>query len=196
MRAGMTTRRIPVSRRIAVGTGAAVTTVAAAILLAGPAGAATVPGTATLGAGTLDFTAPTSVAFSGALTGSNQVLNASQALDVQDNTGAAAGWNITLTTTTFTNGSNTLPTNALSDTAATGGCDAGITCTLATNGITYPVAIPAGASAPTAVKILSAAAGTGMGGQTWTHAMALAVPANARAGTYSSTWTYSLVTGP
>ena len=190
MRAGM------ISKRIRVGAGAAVTTAAAAMLLAGPAGAATVPGTATLGAGTLDFTAPASVAFSGSLSGTDQVLTADQALDVRDNTGTAAGWNITLTTTTFTNGSDTLPTNALSNTGATGQCDATVTCTLATNGLSYPVAVPAGASAPTAVKILSAAAGTGMGGQTWTHAMALAVPANARAGTYSSTWTYSLVTGP
>ena len=34
-----------------------------------------------------------------------------------------------------------------------------------------------------------------MGGQTWTHTMELAIPANAHAGAYTSTWTYSLVVG-
>jgi hypothetical protein len=183
--------------RNAAGAGAAIAvTVAVVIGAAGPAGAANVPGTATLNSGTLNFNAPASVAFSASLTGSDQVVNATQALDVLDNTGSGAGWNITLTTTTFVNGSNALPTTAVSDTGATGACDPGVTCTLANNTLSYPILVPAAATAPTAVKILSAAAGTGMSGQTWTHTMALTVPANARAGQYTSTWTYSLVSGP
>jgi hypothetical protein len=56
--------------------------------------------------------------------------------------------------------------------------------------------VPAAATAPSAIEIQTAAANSGLAGQTWTHTMSLAVPAVARAGTYSSTWTYSLVSGP
>jgi hypothetical protein len=154
-------------------------------------------GTATLTAGTLSFTPPTTVDFAGTLTGAAQSLPASQAIDVFDDTGSGAGWNITLTSTTFTSGGNTLSTTGTTDTGATGACDATITCTLGNNAATtYPLVVPAGTTAPTAVKIQTAAAASGLANQTWTHSMALAVPAVARAGVYSSTWTYSLVSGP
>jgi len=90
-----------------------------------------------------------------------------------------------------------LSNTATTDTAAVGACDASVTCVLGNNaGTTYPLTVPAAPTAPTAIKIQSALAGTGLAGQTWTHSMALAVPASARAGSYASTWTYSLVSGP
>jgi hypothetical protein len=142
------------------------------------------------------MTAPASVAFAATLTGANQSVPASQALDVIDSTGTGAGWNVTLTSTTFTNGALTLPDNNVTDTAAVGACDASVTCTLATNAVSYPATVPSATTAPTAVKIVSAAVNTGVGAQTWTHSMAMALPASVRAGTYTSTWTYSLVSAP
>jgi hypothetical protein len=154
-------------------------------------------GTATLTAGTLSMNAPTTVGFAATLTGAAQVVSASQAIDVLDDTGSGAGWNITLTSTTWTSGANSLATTSTTDTAANGTCDVVSACVLGNNAsISYPLVVPAGTTAPTALKIQSAAAGTGIAPQTWTHTMALAIPAAARAGAYTSTWTYSLVSGP
>ena len=156
-------------------------------------------GTATFTAGDLTMNAPATVAFTATLSGIDQAVNAHQSIDVLDNTGSGAGWNVTLTSTTFTQGSFTLPTDAVSKLAgAIGGCDTTVSCTLADNvsgaGV---VAIPsAPVTAPTAVKILNASVDTGLGGQSWDNTMQLAVPANARAGAYTSTWTYSVVSAP
>jgi hypothetical protein len=182
------------SKRTVLGFGAAVAATVA--LLAGAGQAMATPGTATITGGSLAMAAPTSVAFSATLTGANQSTGASQAIDVTDSTGTGTGWNVTLTSTTFTVGALTLPDNNVTDTAAAGACDATVTCTLATNSVTYPVTVPSATTAPTAVKILNAATNTGLGAQTWTHSMSLALLASVKAGTYASTWTYSLVSAP
>jgi hypothetical protein len=165
---------------------------------AGSSSAGTVPGTTTLTAGTLLMTLPSTLTFTGTLTGADQVLSATQAIDVLDNTGSGAGWNITLTSTTFTSGTNTLATTAATDFAApSSACDASVTCVLGANTTaSYPVTVPAAVAAPAAIKIQAATVGTGLGGQTWTHTMHLAVLASAHAGIYTSTWTYSLVSAP
>ena len=120
-----------------------------------------------------------------------------QALDVGDSTGAGAGWNITGTSTTFTAGARTLPTTATTVAAGpTVACDASVTCTTATNSVTYPCSLPAATTAPTATKLFNAAASTGMGNQTVTPTWKLSIPANSFAGSYTSTWTLSLVSGP
>ena len=80
-------------------------------------------------------------------------------------------------------------------------CDGGSTCSVATpstggTAVTYPYTLPAGTTAPTATKMFSAAAGTGMGNQTASTAWSLAIPGNAHSGSYTSTWTLSLVSGP
>ena len=62
--------------------------------------------------------------------------------------------------------------------------------------MSYPYTLPAAATAPTATKLYNAPAGTGMGDQTVTPTWTLTIPANAYAGTYTSTWTLSLVSGP
>ena len=113
--------------------------------------------------------------FAATLNGSNQNISAAQPLDVQDNTGTGAGWNVTLTTTTWTAGALSLATTSTSDLSAAGACDTSVTCT---------------------VKIQTSALNSGLGNQTWTHSMQLAIPANAKAGAYTSTWTYSLVSAP
>jgi len=167
-----------------------------AAALAVPGSALATGGTATITGGTLAMTAPATVGFSATLTGAAQNVTAAQAVDVLDNTGTGNGWNVTLTSTTFTSGSNTLDNASTTDTAASGACDTVSACTLATSAPTYPITVPAGTTAPTAVKLFNAAANTGMAGQTWTNTMSLALPASVHAGSYTSTWTYSLVSAP
>jgi hypothetical protein len=75
-------------------------------------------------------------------------------------------------------------------------CDAGATCTLATNAIAYPYTLPAATTAPTATKLFNAAVNTGIGNETVTPTWRLSVPAATFAGTYTSTWTMSLVSAP
>lgn len=169
----------------------------AAVLLPG-SGAFAATATATISAGSLAFvSAPGNVSFSATLNGTDQTVTSNQGLDVSDATGSGAGWNITATSTTFTTGTHTLSTSATTVTATpTTACDAGSTCTLATNSVSYPYTLPAGGTAPTATKVFNAAANTGLGNETVTVVWRLAVPATTFAGTYTSTWTISLVSGP
>jgi hypothetical protein len=177
---------------------------AAVALLALPATAMAagqdVPGTANITLGGLTMTTPTAVGFTGVLTGVDQVVNTAQALDIVDARGSGDGWNVTLTSTQFVTATlpvKSLPTAASSDGAVINGCDTGVTCTPADNSaVTYPIAIPAGVTAPIAVKIQTAAVDSGLGGQTWTHIMNLALAGNTQVGDYTSTWTYSLTSAP
>jgi hypothetical protein len=147
--------------------------------------------------GSLALTLPGSVTFGNlTLNGTNQTTTASPVLTPDDETGSGAGWNITGTSTTLTNaGGKTLPTTA---TTATGSSAAAATgnCVLPTNSIGYPVTLPAGGSPPTAVKLYNAAANTGEGPTDVTFNFQLALPANAYIGTYTSTWTFAIVSGP
>jgi hypothetical protein len=176
--------------------GAALVAGGAALATSLPAVAATA--TATLTGGTLGLvSAPSNTGFGVNLTGRDVVATATQTFDVSDATGSGSGWNITATSTTFTAGSKSLsPTSVTVQAVPTVGCDSGASCTTATNGANYPYTLPAGTTAPTATKIFSAAANTGLGNQTVTLVFQLAIPANAFAGSYSSTWTHSLVSGP
>ena len=158
-----------------------------------------ITGSETVVAGTLSYSSPAAVGFpQTTLDGTDKVASTTQAFDVSDLTGSGAGWKITLTSTTFTSGAYGLAATATTDAAApTSACDAGVTCTLGDNAsVTYPLAVPAAATAPTAVTIQSAALNTGLSGQTWTHTMHLAIPSNTRALTYTSTWTYTLASAP
>jgi len=157
---------------------------------------------ATLSAGTLGFvSAPSTVSFPAVtLDGLNETTSASQTFDVGDASGSGAGWNITATSTTFTNGTYSLPTTATTIQAAPAAptCNTNSTCAPATasGSVTYPYTLPAAATAPTATKLYSAAAGTGMGDQSVSATWQLAIPSSARSGSYASTWTESLVSGP
>jgi hypothetical protein len=179
--------------------GVGLSVLGSALLIAAPAGATTA--SATLNAGTLGFAAtPGNVSFPAAtLNGQNKTVTASQPLDIADATGSGAGWNVTATSTLFTSGSSTLPAGATTITSAPAAptCDTGVTCTVAgSSTVGYPYSLPAGATAPTATKLFGAPIGTGMGDQTLSPTWTLAIPANAYAGNYASTWTLSLVSGP
>jgi len=89
-----------------------------------------------------------------------------------------------------------LPSGASTVTAVASACANGGLCTNPTNSVTYPVAVPAGAGPPTAVKFYNAAAATGKGLFTVTPTVSVLVPQNSFAGTYTSTLTISVVSGP
>jgi hypothetical protein len=147
--------------------------------------------------GALGLTAPGTVSLpSVTLSGTDTSSTATSVLIPDDETGNPVGWNISATSTTFTNGGGkTLPTTATTITGASVAAATG-NCSLPTNSIGYPVTLPAGSTPPTAVKIYNAAASSGAGPANVTLTDKLRVPANAYAGTYSSTWTYTLSSGP
>lgn len=147
--------------------------------------------------GGLSVTPPASLTWpSTALNGKNQLLTLSPLIAVDDETASGAGWNLTATSTTFTSVSaKTLPTTAATLSAVSAVAGTG-NCTMPTNVISYPVAIPAAATAPTAVKIFDAAAATGSGPINLTLSLGLTLPARTVVGAYSSTWTFTVASGP
>jgi hypothetical protein len=146
--------------------------------------------------GSLTLTAPSAATFPAVtLSGTDQTASAGVGLTVDDETASGSGWNVTGTSTTFTTGTQTLSTSATRDTAASRSTIAG-NCSLPTNSITYPVTLPAGTSPPTAVKLYNAAVNTGAGPTKVTLTFQLAIPANTYHGTYTSTWTFAIVSGP
>jgi len=182
-----------------------------------PAGSnCTLTGTLNITAGSLTLTSPASLTWGASLNGTNQSVvdatPADQQLTVNDATGSGAGWHVTTSATTFTNGAYTLPdigslvttgsvTSISATTAPTATCVA--TCTVPTNTTIYPVAITKAASAPTAVTTYDTAVATGvgqvvLGGSTNANPVGwwVNVPANVRAGAYISTITQAVVSAP
>lgn len=147
--------------------------------------------------GGLTLSAPGTVSFpSTALDGTNRTATTNATLSVSDMTDTALGWNLTATSTRFTSGANTLPNTATTITGVS--VTAGATnCGLPVAGSTaFPMTLPAGAVAPAAAKIYSSTLGTGLGIANLAYTFALAVPANTKIGTYTSTWTFTLASGP
>jgi len=180
--------------------------------------ACTDTGTLTFTGGTLSLLSPIALTWAATGNGLNQQLvdatTAHQSYVVDDATGSGAGWNVTVSATTFTNGSVSLAntgtfstngsiTSAVATAGPTAACTSGATCTLPTDtSVTYPVAITTAASAPTPVKVYDALAATGLGSITiglpgaapvgwW-----VAVPANAVPATYTSTVTLEVLSAP
>jgi len=176
-------------------------------------------GTLTFTAGTLSLLSPIALTWAGTDTGLNQQLvdtnTADQSYVVDDATGSGAGWNVTVSATTFTSispaatlanattfSTNGSITSAVATTAPTAACTTGATCTPPTDtSVTYPVAITTAAS-PTAFKVYDALVATGLGSITiglpgaaavgwW-----MAVPGNVVPATYTSTVTLEVVTAP
>ena len=152
--------------------------------------------TAICNGGSLTLTPPASVSFgSTALSGKDLTATTSPTMTADDETGSGTGWKIQGTSTTFTSGTKTLPTTATKVTAASAAAGAN-NCSLPTNVVAYPVALPAAATPPAAVTIYDASGLTGEGPSTVTLTFVLAVSANAFATTYSSTWTLTIASGP
>ncbi len=136
------------------------------------------------------------------LAGIDQTVNYTLPVTVVDATGTGNGWNLTITSTAFTTGGDsphTLAANASTITSVASACVTETsTCTNPSNAVSYPLALPAGASAPTAAKFFNAAADTGLGKFTITPTISIAIPANTYASEsgYSSTITVAVVSGP
>ena len=159
---------------------------------------ATATATGTLSGSTLSLTTSATPSFTADLDSGDSTPTYTVPLTIQDTRGTGAGWNATITSTQFKTGGgspSTLPTNSSTLTGVTSVCASG-TCTNPTNAITYPIAVPAGPTAPTAVKFFNAAAATGMGKFTNTPTIGVFVPQSSIAGTYTSTLTISIVSGP
>lgn len=159
-----------------------------------------VSATASVAAGTLTFLGgtPANVVFpSLTLDGTDQLRTQAQPIAVSDATGSSDGWSITATSTVFASGPNRLPLSATVALAPPSiACAAAATCTTAVSTVPYPYALPADVAAPTATKMYNAVPGTGLGAQTVTPNWTLSVPSSTHVGTYTSTWTFTLVSGP
>lgn len=179
-----------------------------------------ITGTADLGAGVLSATVPASLAWVATLTGVAQnvvdTVPGDQSYVVNDATGTGAGWHVTVSATTFTAGSNVLPdtgtfsttgsaTSATATTAPSQSCSGGIgDCTLPNNvATTYPVAVTTAASTPTPVVVYDATATTGIGsvnigatGGVNPVGWWIRVPGTTVPGTYTSTVTINVISGP
>lgn len=126
----------------------------------------------------------------------DQIQSYTAALTAKDTSvGASPGWHLTVTSTQFTAGAHTLSTSASSITAVASVCAVG-PCVNPTNSVAYPLTIPAGAGPPAAVKFFNAAANTGQGTFTITPTVHVSVPQNSYAGTYTSSLTFAIVSGP
>ncbi len=176
---------------------------AAVVLTALSAAAAAIAGnvtaTATVtGAGALGLSHGATASVSNTLDGTDQTVSYTIPLTLDDARGSGAGWNTTITSTTFTTGGGTPRTlpGASSISGVTSSCRAGGSCTAPTNAITYGVSVPDGASAPAAVKFFNSAANTGMGRFTVTPTIGVNILGNAYAGSYTSTVTIAVVSGP
>jgi hypothetical protein len=166
----------------------------------------------------MTLTPPPALGWSETISGADQTLFdptlADQTYAVNDATGTAPGWHVTVAATQFTStGTGTHPlantgtfaTNgsvgAMTDTTApTAACAGTSTCTLPTNTTTYPVAITTASGTP--VNIYDASALTGLGtiviGSPGLNPVGwwLNVPSNTIQGTYTSTVSLELVAGP
>jgi WxL domain surface cell wall-binding len=174
-------------------------TIATLLSLSVPALAATSTVNGTVAAGSLSLATSASPSFSVTLDGTDQTASYTVPTTITDASGSGAGWNLTITSTQFSTGGatpQTLPTTASQITAVSNTCVGGSTCTNPTNAVSYPVSVPAASTPPTAIKYFNAAANTGRGKFTNTPTVAVAVPANAAAGSYSSTLTLAAVSGP
>jgi WxL domain surface cell wall-binding len=171
----------------------------AALALSAVALAGTITASANVtGAGSLGLSHG-STASIGAITldGTDQSASYSIPLSITDARGNGSGWNGTITSTAFEDGSgHNLGNTASSMTGVSSSCVSGGSCTAPTNSVNYPLTVPAGTTAPTAVKFFNAAASTGMGRFTVTPSISVSVPGNAYAGTYSSTVTVAVASGP
>jgi hypothetical protein len=132
------------------------------------------------------------------LNGTDQTTSYTFSVDANDPTGTGNGWKVQVTSTTFSTGggAHALSTGASSVTSASASCKQGTCTSPTTSSLSYPVAVPAAATPPAAVTFFNAATNTGMGEFVVSPSVQVNIPANTYAGTYSSTLTLSIVSGP
>jgi hypothetical protein len=156
-----------------------------------PAFAATASETVTTGG--LTTTSPDMTFAAVVVSGSATTQVGTYTLDVNDLTGHNAGWHVTIAGAALTNAdSTTLVTTATPPGAAP--------CTVVVAGCTdLPANVAATAPfiiSPTAVPLYSAAVNTGELDHRVVTPMSVAIPAMVSSGTFTSTWTISVTSGP
>ena len=154
----------------------------------------------TIAGGTLDYTTPLTAGNFPAttLSGLQQVKTADIApYKVTDARGGSAGWNLTIAASQFTSGADTLPTGSLVMAAPP------VPTTTAGNlGVApVPQVVASPIDGGSTQKIVSAAAAPLSGAGTWTFTplagtLTLTIPPAVAPGTYTSTITTTLATGP
>jgi hypothetical protein len=166
--------------------------------------------------GFLQLTSPASLTWAVTGTGLNRSVvdgnSGDQQLTATDNTATGAGWHITVSATTFTTGPKSLPnagavdftgsvSSSLAGTAPSATCVG--SCTLPTDTTTYPVVMATAVSSPSVYTVYDTAAGTGegvmiIGGSAAANPIGwwVQVPASTSAGSYTSTVTLEVVSGP
>jgi hypothetical protein len=142
-----------------------------------PAGSScTLTGTLSLTGGSLSLTTSSSMTWADTLNGLDQsvydTVTGDQQYTVTDATGTGAGWHVTMSATTFTNGGHSLAntgtlvvgttSSVTATTDPTALCYTGSTCTPPSDSTTYPVAITT-ATSPTPVNIYDTPVNTGLG---------------------------------
>jgi hypothetical protein len=166
-------------------------------------GSCTIGGTATLTGGTLTVEAPSNLDWTQTLSGLNIQSSASAPLTAIDATGAGLGWNIAATATAFTTGTYTLPTGSLSFNGSSSSQGAnttpvdsivGTSSSANDSALSYPIGDIDGAAIP--VVVYEAAIGSGMGTNNLATDWWLSLLGNTFAGTYTSTITLQIASGP
>ena len=165
---------------------------ATSLLVTAVAFAGTLTATANVsGTAGVSLSLPSSPSVSVTLDGSDQTASIAPVLGVVDARGSGAGWNLTISSTTFDDGSGH-SFGAGSVSGVSQGCQSGSSCTAASpSGVSYPIALTG-----TAAKFFNAASGTGMGKVDVTPSIDVSIPGNAYAGTYTATVTLAAATGP
>ena len=124
-------------------------------------------------------------------------------ITVTDARGSGIGWNLMITSTTFSltktdkdASKDRLPTNASSIIGVSATCGTNSTCTGPANHITYPLLVPAGQTPPVPVKFFDATANSGLGKFSIMMMVQVTVPASTERGVYTSTLTITVASGP
>lgn len=154
-------------------------------------------------ANTLTVSSPATAAFAVTLNGADQTASYSLSVPINytsptRNTQATNGWQITATSTVFTgtNTSRTLATTATTVSVIDDASCTGQNCSNPSNSVIYPLTLPADTLAPTAIAIVNAAPGSGVGSNVETVQLSVAIPANTYADNYKSTLTLAAIEGP
>jgi hypothetical protein len=154
------------------------------------AGSPTVTGTIMVGS--LGGTTATSYSFTGT---PGSTITYPMPFISNDLRGTAAGWNISITSTTLTSSSGTIPAGVSTIIGTTATCTTPGTCSndILTNTITGPVALPSAlGTTPPAVKFFGTLASTGAGTYTVIPIISVSIPGGTLIGIYSSTVTLTI----
>jgi hypothetical protein len=183
-------------------------------------GSCDVSGQATVAGGSLSIGAPATVSWTRTLTGFDQYVESTFTLQAIDATGSGTGWSVTASATPMTHRTpaSGLPTGkrmhkpfyiSRATSSLTGqsakeppdvDCGGTSECTPPSSStVSYPVSVPICAgtgSTCTPSTVAAADATTGMGAIDYSMGLWLGIPANAYAGLYTNTITFTISSGP